>query len=306
MTPSPPKDRTCQTVRQWIEKHSTTEAIFDMSLPLHDENLKRLQADAEASPAGLARASSSQSRDLARDLPLVHARSQSVFVEIATNHDGTGCKLLSPSRIAEQGIEPGQAEIALGTTGFVFLYCGQFRYPGQVGFLFATTLERDRAPDCEASPFDSGALHRKVTLPPRAGSAAAFLARHTLPVPGYRVYMANRLEYLFAEPADYLKPDKHPIRLDPIGLTPNPPTATPDARLWTFEVRVRDEVAIVTPHLEALFYPAGLEGLPELHDFFAELSDYVNLVSIHEDEQGDFVGLQNRCLEYLRTRGLIQ
>jgi hypothetical protein len=245
---------------------------------------------------------------MVRSLPLVSARSSSTFVKLVTNQDGVGCKLLSPAKLAAHSnvpLDPESAEVALGTTEFVFLYCGQFRYPRQVGFLFATALELDRSGDCEASPFDSGSLHRKATLPVQTEPPIAFLARHKLPVPAYRDYMANRLQYLFADPTDYVKPDKHPIRPDPIGLTPNPSTATPDPRLWTFEVRVRNEVVFTPPHLEALFYPARLDREPGVRDFLASLVGLVHLGGIPQEEEGDFAALQRRCLDYLRNKAIL-
>ena len=222
---------------------------------------------------------------------------------------GIGPKLLSPLKVAEFfgiPVRPESAEVALGTQEFVFLYCGQFRYPQtQAGFLFATTLEEGHPATSEASPFDSGALHKYVAWTDPSESAKAFLARHSLPVPEYREYLAYRLEHLFADPEDYLERSNLPIRPDPIGLRPKPPAIGTDPRLWTFEVRVRDEVTLAAPQLVAVFYLARLQTDPNIVKFLAAQADGVHVEQMFDDDDDAFGGLQNRCLDYLRAHGIV-
>jgi hypothetical protein len=230
------------------------------------------------------------------------------FVAVAADEKGMGWKLLSPAKLDElriKALRPESAEAALGTAGFVFLYCGQFRYPEtQVGFLFATTLEVDRSAVCEASPFDSGALHRKATWPDAAESAIAFLGRHTLPVPDYRGYLADRLQFLFKKPEDYVEQNET-ARPDPIGLVPKPPATTRDPRLWTFEIRVGKEVSLSAPHLAVVFYARRLRRERSVRNFLAALGDQIGVEVVVMEDAGDFAALQRRCLDFLRKEGII-
>jgi hypothetical protein len=274
-------------------------------------NLKNLldQARQDFAALGLDPSIPNCCLNMADILPLSHAIPSAAFVNLTTDAKAIGYKLLSPAMLDEHGIKslrPESAEVALGTEKFVFLYCGQFRYPEtQVGFLFATTLETEQGGANEASPFDSGALHNKAVWPDLSESAVAFLARHTLPVPAYRKYLGCRLHWLFAEPEHYLAPNATPVRTDPIGLRPKDSSAVPDPRLWTFEVRVRDEVNLCEPHLEAVFYPGRLVGQRAVREFLAAHGDGIHLEEFTPEDEGDFATLQSRCLEFLRARGMI-
>ena len=245
---------------------------------------------------------------MAQLFPLTHARTSDQFVRVVAG--GTGVpKIFSPAKVAalfSKPVRPESAEAALGTHEFVFLYCGQFRYPHtQVGFLFATTLEDERAASSEASPFDSGALHKHVTLPNPSVPATTFLARHTLPVPQYRDLLAYRTHYLFTDPRDYVTQSSPPVRPDPIGLQARSPTTGTDPRLWTFEVRVRDELSVSLPHLIAVFYPAHLRSRPDIVNFLSAQGSGVRVEQVHADDDHAFAGLQSCCLDYLRSNGII-
>jgi len=282
----------------------------NLNVPLAD-NLVRLVTETEQRTVAAALEGSVPPSciELARNLPLTHARTSAQFVRIATDEKGLGHKIFSPAKVAEHIGKPVRAESAeamLGTLKFVFLYCGQFRYPKtQVGFLFATTLENDCRDTSEASPFDSGALHKHVTWPDPTEPAQSFLARHSLPVPGHRELLAPRLRYLFADPEDYVTQSNPPIRPDPIGLQPKIPALLPDPRLWTFEVRVRDEVSLVRPHLLAVFYVARLQLEPSVVSFLSSQGGEVHVEQIFSDDDDAFAGLQSRCLDYLRRRAII-
>lgn len=242
-------------------------------------------------------------------MPLTHARTSAQFVRIVTDEKGIGPKILSPAKVTEyfgKPVRPDSAEAALNTHEFVFLYCGQFRYPKtQVGFLFATTFEEERRDTSIASPFDTGALHKHRTWPDASETAKAFLARHSLPVPEYRDYLASRLHYLFTSPEDYVTRSNPPIRPDPIGLRPKPPATDADPRLWTFEVRTRDEVSLARPHLLAVFYVARLESEPSVVDFLTAQGGEVHVEPIFADDDDAFAGLQRCCLDYLRGQGIL-
>jgi hypothetical protein len=247
---------------------------------------------------------------LAQRLPLAHSTTERAFLRMAADDVEIGRKLLSPAKLDERGIKKlrlDSAEVALGTTQFVFLYRGQFRYPNtSVGLLFSKSLEEGRSADAVASPFDSGALHCCATWPDASEPAVAFLARHTLPVPAYREYMASRIQDLFADPAQYLDPESEPIGPDPIGLRPKPPATKADARFWTFEVRVRDEVALAPPHLEVVFYRGRVKGSGRFFAFLRSLKGKVRMEPLRPDDPDDFRALQRQCLEYLRDRGIIE
>jgi hypothetical protein len=275
------------------------------------QNLQRLLAQVRQDliAAGLAASVPRPCEGVARSLPLAHAIPSAAFVDVATDRLGLGWKLFSPTKLAHYGIKPlrpESAEAALGTQDFVFLYCGQVRYPEtQVGFLFATTLEAERIDSSEASPFDSGALHKKAIWPDTSESGVAFLARYSLPVPEYREHLACRLHFLFAQPEDYVALNEAPIRPDPICLRPKPPVTVTDPRLWTFEIRVRDEVNLTHPHLVAVFYSARLAGERSVRNFLATQDSTVHLEEFVADDAGDFSTLQRRCLDYLRARGIV-
>lgn len=282
-----------------------------MANPALAQNLTRLLAEAQQQflAAGLVNPAPQRCVDISRSLPLAHAMPSAAFVEVTKDTRRLGWKLMSPAKLAHHGIKPlrpESAEVALGTQNSVFLYCGQVRYPEtQVGFLFATSLEPDRGDSSEASPFDSGALHKKATWPGASEPATEFLARHSMPVPAYREHLMCRLHFLFAQPEDYVSPSNVPIRPDPIGLKPRPPVTTADPRLWTFEVRVPDEVSLGTPHLAAVFYSARLASEPAVRNFLAA-QDAVHVEEFTAGHDGDFATLQRRCLEYLRKQGILK
>ncbi len=274
------------------------------------ESLDRLQAEIAKVLRGLGSQNfpSPECTAMAQSLPLSHAMPSSTFVDVAADKKGIGWKLLSPARLDELGIKDlhaDSAEAVLQTAEFVFLFCGQFRYPEtQAGFLFATTLETERSADCEASPFDSGALQRKVSWPDASESAISFLNRHTLPVPEYRQHLANRLQYLFEKPQHYAEKNET-FRPDPIGLVHKPPATKRDPRLWTFEIRARNEVPLSAPHLAVVFYPRRLRGQPSVRNFLATLANEVAVEQVVMEDDGDFAALQRGCLDFLRSSGII-
>jgi hypothetical protein len=200
-------------------------------------NLDRLLAEArlDLTSEGPATPTPQACRDMAQALPLTHALTSDAFVELATNRKNLGWKLFSPEKLIQFGVKQRRSESTeayMGTEAFVFLYCGQFRYPEtQVGFLFATNLEQERAEASEASPFDSGALREHAVWPNSSESARDFLARHSLPVPGYREYLVYRLHFLFAEPSDYVSQETTTLYPDPLGLRPKQTGALTDPRL---------------------------------------------------------------------------
>jgi hypothetical protein len=247
--------------------------------------------------------------EIAARLPLTHARTSEQFVRITDDAKGLGYKIFSPAKVAEhfgRSVRTESAEAVLGTEQFVFLYCGQFRYPQtQVGFLFSTHFEGECRGTSEASPFDSGALHKHASWPDSRESARAFLSRHSLPVPEYRDLLAPRLHLLFDAPQDYVTRSSPPVRSDPIGLRPKMPSAVPDPRLWTFEIRVRDEMSLSKPHLLAVFYVARLESHPSVIQFLAAQDANLHVEPIFSDDDDAFSALQNRCLDYLREQGMI-
>jgi hypothetical protein len=282
-----------------------------MSVSQHEANLARLQDEIQRAlaDAGVETSSVSECTNLADALPLVHSMPESAFRGVAEDKLKVGWKLLSPAQLDKLHIKtlrPDSAEAVLGTADFVFLYCGQFRFPNTtVGFLFSESLEEERSADCEATPFDSGALNGHAAWPAGYKSAVDFLAHHTVPVPAYRGYLARRIQLLFAKPADYLDPGAEPVRPDPIGLRPRSPATKRDARLWTFEVRVRDEVALSPPHLEAVFYTKRVKRWKSVRAFLGARQGDVHLDSIRPEDEGDFSALQHKYIEYLKTKRIL-
>ena len=75
-------------------------------------------------------------------------------------------------------VEPDSAEVAMGTTGQVFLYLSPFRYPATAcGILFSPSLETEHQVDGIGTPFDSGGIHRCFSRSEPAEPATTFLGR---------------------------------------------------------------------------------------------------------------------------------
>lgn len=284
-------------------------------MPSVTDNLARLQKETEdiLLGAGLPTAASPDCLDAARRFPLFHSTTSGAITAIATDKDGP--KLLSPENLLNMGkIEAlGEAEIAMETTGSVFLYCGQFRYPNtQVGLIFDPSLEQ-ADPATVATPFDSGSLYKKVAWPTEATETPEtkvdFLARHNLLAPGYRDYLALRITWLFGgKPELYVAPKAKPLREDPIGLEARPPADDGDARQWTFEIRVPDEVSISKPHLVALRdHKGGAHTLrePVIFLYNALEAAGVDVGYFERLDDGDFAALQRAGLEYLEKQGMV-
>lgn len=193
-------------------------------------------------------------------------------------------------------VPPDSAESVLGTSGFVFLYTGTFRYPRtSCGLLFAKSLEAQHKDDGEASPFDSGGLLCHLQRPDPAELPRSYLQRHSLPLPGHRDYLGQCLSTLFAAPEDYLKGG--PIHSGPLGLTGG------DARRWTHEVRIPECVQLRGPHLQAVFVPVSFAGpnsaiAPLLSWCLAE---QVDVVAYQTDDFENFETLNRTCRDYLLT-----
>ena len=182
----------------------------------------------------------------AREMPLGHATGTAGLQGCIRN-----AALLSKHQLSERKLRPlaptgaDRVETELGTADAVFTFAGPLRYPGVCGLLFAPSVETT-APAARATPFDSGGLVSQFFPHEAPEYRRDFLARHQLPVPGYRSYLELVLVTLFAEPARYL--DGGPDHRGPIGLSGG------DARRWTFEVAFPSELSIQS-RLLAAFVP---------------------------------------------------
>lgn len=230
---------------------------------------------------------------LAEALPLAHSTTAGSLAGI--NKSGFLLSTAAVHALKGKPVPPDGAESVLGTSGFVFLYTGTFRYPGtSCGLLFAKSIEAQHTEDGEASPFDSGGLLCHLQRSDPDESPRSYLERHTLPLPRHRRYLGQCLSTLFAAPEDYLKDG--PIHPGPLGLTGG------DARRWTHEVRIPECVQLRGPHLQAVFVPVSLAGpnsaIAPLLSWC--LSEQVDVVAYQTDELENFEVLRRVCLDYLR------
>lgn len=244
---------------------------------------------------------------LASGLPLSHGLPSNTMKTLVDDPKGIGRKLLSTQMLSDLGLkplDPDGTEASLGTKQFVFLYCGNFRYPKtQIGMLFSCQSETTKSLSSEATPFDSGGLHRHFEWPDQKESASQFLSRHCLPVPLYRDYMSMHLAYRFNTPADYLQSDGKPIRPCPFGIRSK--DGTDDPRIWMFEVRVPGELEINSDSLEALFYSTRIMGYPNFMKLLSEIDGKVHHEELKPENEGDFRALQRQCIDYLKRKGMI-
>jgi hypothetical protein len=236
--------------------------------------------------------------------PLAGKLSNSLFLSNSSTpetfaHICQSRTLFSRERLASQGIpvKPGKAEAAMGTANCVFFYLAPFRYPRTAcGLLFAGSLESECSPEGAATPFDSGALHRRLARPDSQELAPAFLARHNLPIPDHRVYLERSLRLLFRSPEDYLN-GVDPLSAGPLGLSGG------DSRRWTHEVRIPDHVSVST-HLQAVFAPhsiiAAYRDIQSLFEWCRR--EGVDAEPFHAEPGSEFVGLESRSIDYLRKR----
>jgi hypothetical protein len=149
------------------------------------------------------------------------------------------------------GLDPESDEVALGTASDVFAFVGPFRYrPTSCGLLLAREIEARVAERAVATPFDSGALRNHIQRADPSEPPPNFLRRHELPVPDYRGYLEQTLANLFASPWSYVD-GVEPDVAGPLGLSGG------DARRYTFEVRVRDDLPL-DERLLAVFVPVEI------------------------------------------------
>ncbi len=208
------------------------------------------------------------------------------------------------SRLAYNQKHPNQsfpldaADVQMGTEDSIFFYAAPFRYPKSVcGFLFAATLEDERADDGTASPFDSGGLVHNIRYPPDFASPAEFLRQHEFPVPGHRGYLGLSMDNLFVQPESYIEGGA-PSALGCLGLSGG------DERMWTHEVRLPKRVALRGRHLQAVFahraLPASNPHIEQLFQWCADES--VDRVTFSGPDDGDFEVLKRECISYLRRK----
>lgn len=228
-------------------------------------------------------------RDLATNIPLTHATSRGKLTTILGDD-----ALLSQE---QSGSQIGEAETLLETANDVFLYVGSFSYPEtECGFLFEQSVEDEHQDDGIATPFDSGALAKKISPPSPYDDGVAFVRDHELPVAGYRELLADVISGFLPSPENYLRqPDAHTCRCGttvahPFGLKGG------DCRTATFEVRIPERVPLRTPHLRAVFVREGYEA-PELSELFAA---GVTIVNYPAPDDGDFFNaLKKSCINFI-------
>lgn len=260
-------------------------------------NLERLsdelQRYLEANHLDESRIASGPAGKIAREVPLAHSTSGTNMAAVCRSG-----RLYSPRKLHEshlKTLKPEAVEITLGTTNFVFLYAGPFSFPSSgCGFLFSTSLEGHHATDGLATPFDSGGLVGQLRSASEPEKPEAFFERHELPVPGHRDYLRICIGSLFGTPFDYID-GTAPEHSGPLALIGS------DARRWTHEVRIPDEVFIRSPHLKAVFAPRRLGLVPEIKSLLGWcLSEGFDVEVFDADRENDFARLREACIEYLR------
>lgn len=226
--------------------------------PLVQGNLARLVAEHEhpsSSWSQMDSAKRDQALRIARKLPLVHATDASSIGSIFEQKS-----VLSPRVLDERGIkqfEDGCAEDALKTDHHVCFYCGQFRYPvtNAIGFILNADVEQKFATHAEATPFDSGALHKYLSpAPPSMLSGEEYFQQHRLPVSDYRELLGRFIGTAYREPLQYIsneEPSPHPHAFLAVIAPRDLAISDPLHRRWTYEVRLPDEVPVLEPAITA-------------------------------------------------------
>jgi len=286
------------------------------------DNLERLRATVERTAMESGIVVSAQARakcsSIAGRLPLTHTISVQSLKDMAQGVFGTPWVLYSRKhRVSTQGghgcLPRDSAMRVLGTCDCVFFYCGTFRFPRrtQIGFLFAPTIEwLSESISVEASPFDSGSLHRHFRLPSPC-KPQEFLGSHTLQVPSYRDVLALWLAVLFESPENYLESDGVLRGSHPLGLSPTSGSGASTPLSWTFEIRFRGAVSVMggdsaKNRLQAVFVETGVALQPSVKDaLVAAKAAGAAWVLVPSQGEGDFRGIQNECLEFLRQNGTL-
>jgi len=265
------------------------------------DNLDRLCREIQGMHGGLLSPGDSPksklSRHLADHMPLAHATGTDTFAKI--------CQfgaLLSLTRL--DGVKPldwsrHPVETQLETRDCVFLFAGPFRYPStSCGFLFRPELAEARTAEGSASPFDSGGLvdhHR----PPGGEGPLDFLRRHEMPIPQYRQFHLLVLDLLFDDPWHYVD-GVNPIRQGPVRLAP----AESDARRWTFEIRLKEELPI-RPHLQAVFIPKFANAYDSVENTLSWCRvsgvDIIEYPGLRGSDEFNFELMKRKCQAYIRS-----
>lgn len=234
---------------------------------------------------------------LSAELFLSHSTADKKFAEICAAQI-----ISSRARLALQSgwaVPAGCDEAVLGTSNYVFFYTGPFRYPNSgCGLLFAQSLEVEQKDSGMATPFDSGGLLRHIARPDPAESVQSFLARHEMPIPEHRRYLAHVMTALFNSPNDYVEGISQ-CRSSPIGLSGG------DERQWTHEVRIPERVQVQgSAHLQAVFAPRARVAVnrPIRALFKWCQHENVDTILIETPKSDDFQALQRTCLSYIRRK----
>ncbi|MDA8134274.1 MAG: hypothetical protein M0T82_06585 [Desulfobacteraceae bacterium] len=200
--------------------------------------------------------------------------------------DGTMEKQLSPT-----------TEQQLGTDTFVFFFLAPFSYPNtQCGILFKKEMQKTYKNKSEASPFDSGGLLEKFTLPPGI-APKDFLYRHLLPVPEHEELLEAALIFLFNDPTDYIH-GINPLHPSPVNITGG------DRRRWTHEVRIASPIPIYDPTgIEAVFLMKNRLTEPGIEDFLTYCNNH-GILSITFDSPLNqaFDEMKQLCIAHIEGK----
>ena len=226
---------------------------------------------------------------IAEQIPLSHGTSGVNFAKITEAR-----ALVCPAQLP--GWSPACTEGRLGTGDGVCLFAAPFGYPkSECGFLFHYTLDDAERTTGIATPFDSGGLRNIFVRPSSSESAVEFLRRHEVPIPEHRTLLRATLEWLFADPWDYVcgVDPRHP---GPMGLEGG------DRRRWTHEVRIHGRVEIGW-YLEAVFVAASRANDGRVQDFLEHCDNLgVYWEKFDTPHGNEFTILKKRSIEYLRTK----
>lgn len=230
---------------------------------------------------------------LAPRLFLAHSTTSSGFEKICQTNF-----LYSPRQLDEKNLKELKTkavERVLGTEDSVFLYANRFFLPTSgCGFLYKPSVENSQ-PVGSATPFDTGGLVDHYP-PPEAENAHEYFERHELPLPRYREYLESSLSGLWETPDHYLD-GKDPMHHGPL------PHSGGDFRSRTYEVRLRDQLAIRHGHLQAVFIASRMASLPEVEEYSNWcLSEGFDVQLVASNGQNEHSQLKKACVKYLQTK----
>jgi len=233
-----------------------------------------------------------KAKTYARKLPLSHGFGLNVIEPVLD-----AGRLISQSRLPRRKspLNVQTTEEWLGTSDYVFLYVGNFRYPKVLaGFLLKSDFHScDESDRVVVSPFDTGALHRHLYVKsPDASAARKILEERSFNYVEGRHLLGIELRHNYLHENHYIECTAPHVELPCRQDFDN---KSADNRKHAYEVRVLDELDINGSAL-AFFVPRN--------DYFRLQSRIEALktqgVEVHLTD-GSFPNLHHRATQWLIT-----